>query len=77
MIQYVYVVKDDLSGTYSHFGHFVNEAVACRSFKIATNANGVPSTDLMLYESGSFDTDTGVYTGYNDPRFVMRGEKNA
>lgn len=77
MIQYVYVVKDDLSGTYMHFGHHVNEAVAVRSFKMSCNADGVPASDLMLYESGSFDTDTGVYTGLDNPRFIMRGEKDA
>lgn len=77
MIQYVYVVKDDVAGSYRPFGSFVNEAVACRDFKTGCNYDGVPAADLMLYESGTFDTDTGVYDGYNNPRFVMRGEKNA
>lgn len=77
MMQYVFVVKDDVAGVYRPFGIFVNEAVACRDFKIGCNVDGVPATDLMLYESASFDTDTGVYDGYNNPRFIMRGEKNA
>lgn len=77
MIQEVYVVKDDLSGSYQHFGHFVNQAVAKRAFSQAVNADGVPASDLMLYKSGEFDTNTGVYIGYHDPEFIMRGEKNA
>lgn len=77
MIQEVYVVKDDLSGAYQHFGHFVNQAVAKRAFSQAVNSDGVPASDLMLFKSGEFNTDLGVYIGLHDPDFVMRGEKNA
>lgn len=77
MIQYVYAVKDDVAGSYSPFGNYVNEAVASRNFKIGCNADGVPASDLMLYECGTFDTDTGIYSGYATPRFIIRGEKNA
>lgn len=77
MIQEVYVVKDDLSGAYQHFGHFINQAVAKRAFYQAVNSDGVPATDLMLYHAGDFDTDTGVYIGFHDPEYIMRGEKNA
>lgn len=75
MIQECYVVKDDLSGNYQYFGNFVNEAVARRSFIAAVNADGMPTSDLMLYHNGNFDSNTGVFTGFNDPVFIMRGEK--
>ena len=75
MIEPVYVIKDELSGKFSLYGTFVNKAVAERAFKVTCNADGMPTTDLMLYESGSFDHDTGVFDGYAAPLFVMRGEK--
>lgn len=75
MIQECYVVKDDLSGTYQYFGNFVNEAVARRAFIASVNADGMPTTDLMLYHNGTFDTNTGVFAGFNDPVFILRGEK--
>lgn len=75
MILQCYVVKDDLSGYYQYFGNYVNEAVARRAFNEAINAAGVPTTDLMLYHNGSFDSNTGVFVGFNDPVFIMRGEK--
>lgn len=75
MIEPIYAIKDELSGKYDLYGVFVNKAVAERAFKVASNANGVPTTDLMLYELGSFDHDTGVLDGYATPLFVMRGEK--
>lgn len=77
MIQYVYSIKDEPAASYRIFGSFVNEAVACRDFKIGCDADGVPASDLMLYESGTFDTDTGVFNGYDTPKFILRGEKRA
>lgn len=75
MIQFVFCVKDDLSGMFSNYGVFVNKAVADREFQRACNADGVPTADLSLYESASFDTDTGIYDGYTSPEFVSRGKK--
>lgn len=77
MIQYVYAVKDDIAGTFVPYGHHVNRSVAQRAFKMSCNADGVPASDLGLYECGEFDTNTGIYTGYGVPEFIMRGEKDA
>lgn len=75
MITYVYCVKDDLSGKFSNYGSFLNKSVANREFQKACNANGVPAADLSLYESGSFDDDTGILDPYSAPIFVSRGKK--
>lgn len=75
MIEYVYAVKDELSGKYNSYGMFVNKAVAERNFKRDVNADGIPATDLMLYECGTFNHDTGIFDGYVTPLFIVRGEK--
>lgn len=75
MTNYVYLVKDELSAQFSLFGVYVNKAVAERDFKKAVNADGVPATDLMLYESGTIDSNTGVLDAYTSPIFIVRGEK--
>ena len=77
MIEPVYVIKDELSGKFSLYGSFVNKAVAERAFRATSNDGGMPTTDLMLYESGTFDHDTGVFDGYATPIFIRRGEKIA
>lgn len=76
MMQFLFCIKDDVAGQFSNYGTFLNKAVAAREFSKACDAPGVPAADLSLYESASFDTDTGVYDGYATPVFVARGKKN-
>lgn len=74
MIQYVYCIKDDVAGFFSNYGAFVNKGAASREFSKGCNALGNDAPDYSLYESASFNTDTGVYDSYAAPVFIMRGE---
>lgn len=75
MTSYVYVVKDELSAQFSLFGVYVNKAVAERDFQRIINNDGIPVTDLMLYECGTLNSSTGTIDAYSTPIFIVRGEK--
>lgn len=76
MIDYIYSIKDDVSGKFTLYGNYINKAVAERDFQIAINAGRIPPTDYSLYESGEYNHDTGDISGFDTPVFVARGRKN-
>lgn len=80
MMSGIYVFRDVLSGEYTYFGSFVNDAVAERAFRRSCNESGVPAHDLELYCASRLDSHTGRIFHVTDdvvltegPRFICRG----
>lgn len=76
MIDFIYCIKDDVSGKFALYGNYVNKAVAERDFQITVNSGRIPPTDYTLYECGEFNHDTGDISGFDTAVFVARGKKN-
>lgn len=76
MIDYIYCIKDDVSGKFTLYGNYVNKGTAERDFQIAVNSGRIPPTDYTLFECGEFNHDTGDISGYDSPIFIARGRKN-
>lgn len=75
MTKNLYVIKDDCAGSFDFYGVFPHDAVAERSFRMATKGADVPVTDLSLYRLGSFDSESGTINS-TELVFLLRGEKN-
>lgn len=75
MKRMLYSIKDDVAGTFDFFGVFNSDALAVRSFTLATNVDSVPAVDLSLYRFASFDSESGIIID-TDFEFLKRGEKS-
>lgn len=74
MIINMYAVKDDLIG-FAIFGDYVTDEVAIRAFNMSLKQPNVPVTDLSLYRTGSFDTETGDILD-TKLEFICRGKRD-
>lgn len=75
MIIKSYSIYDKVAGVYGQPIFASNDDVAKRDFSYFCQSEKVSymSADLQLYNVGAFDTETGVFTGFEKPLFVMSG----
>lgn len=73
----VYTIRDVKVGFDTQFLVQANEESAKRAFEMAVNNPGsmlgFKPSDFELYQIGSFNTETGVFTGFGVPVFVIGG----
>ena len=71
----VYSIYDKVAGIYSMPIVQHNDNSARRYFQSVANASlEVAATDCQLYKIGEYDTDTGIFVGFEKPDFLCNGE---
>ena len=70
----VFSIRDRVTGLYSEPFYSVNKQSALRHFNyIMSNANMV-SADCELYQVGSFNNESGIFSAFEKPEFICNFE---
>ena len=78
MINFVYAIKDELSEFAAPI-MLGNDDIAKRYFKLQQDNTPLIKdnpTDFSIWKIGSYDTKTGIMTGFNVPELLERGVKH-